>query len=45
MPIYNHTFADFHKREKDIEEAKKLLLKHGYKIEKLKNNELSSLQY
>lgn len=45
MPIYNHTFEAFHKKQKDIEEAKKLLLKNGYKIEKRKKNELSSLQY
>ena len=45
MQIFNHTFADFHQREKDIEDAKKLLLKNGYKVEKLKKHELSTLQY
>ena len=45
MPIFNHTFEAFHKREKDIEDAKKLLLKNGYKVEKLKKHELSTLQY
>ena len=45
MPIFNHTFEAFHKKQKDIEEAKKLLLKNGYKIEKRKKIELSSLQY
>lgn len=45
MPIFNHTFEAFHKKQKDIEDAIKLLKKNGYKIEKLKNNELSSLQY
>ena len=45
MPIFNHTFADFHKKQKDIEDAKKLLKRNGYKIEKLKKHELSALQY
>lgn len=43
MPIYNHTFADFHKREKDIEDAKKLLLKNGYRIEKIKDETRSQI--
>ena len=43
MPIFNHIFEPFHKKQKEIEEAKKLLLKNGYKIEKQKKNELSSL--
>ena len=43
MPIYNHTFADFHKRENDIEDAKKLLLKNGYRIEKIKDETRSQI--
>tara|TARA_A100001391_G_scaffold151040_4_gene108577 strand:+ start:2455 stop:2592 length:138 start_codon:yes stop_codon:yes gene_type:complete len=45
MPIFNHTFEAIHRKHKEIEEAKKLLLKNGYKVEKLKKHELSALQY
>jgi translation elongation factor EF-Ts len=43
MPIFNHTFEAFHKKQQDIEDAIKLLKKNGYKIEKQKDETRSQI--